>query len=101
MFWAIDYLCLALVLVGATLVVGLRNLNGSVVALSGVGTVLTFLFVALGAPDDAHSEAVVGAIALPTLYLIAIGKIRGSIEESEETTLSEEGDEAHGADSRP
>ncbi len=98
MFWAIDYLCLAIVLVGAILVVGLRNLNGSVVALSGVGTALTFLFVALGAPDDAHSEAVVGAIALPTLYLVAIGKIRASIEESEETTLGEEGDGHRAAD---
>ena len=95
MFWAIDYLCLALIIIGAVLVVALRNLNGSVVALSAVGTVLTLLFVALGAPDDAHSEAVVGAIALPTLYLIAIGKIRVSIEEDEESSLGEEGDESN------
>jgi energy-converting hydrogenase B subunit D len=30
----------------------------------------------LGAPDVAHSEVVVGAIALPVLYLVAIGKAR-------------------------
>ncbi|HEX3796008.1 MAG TPA: hydrogenase subunit MbhD domain-containing protein [Acidimicrobiales bacterium] len=94
MFWAIDYLCLALLIICAVLVVALRNLNGSVVALSAVGTVLTVLFVALGAPDDAHSEAVVGAIALPTLYLITIGKIRVSIEQDEEGALGEEGDES-------
>jgi uncharacterized MnhB-related membrane protein len=37
------------------------------------------LFVVLGAPDDAHSEAVVGAIALPALYLLAIGKVRADV----------------------
>jgi uncharacterized MnhB-related membrane protein len=45
-------------------------------ALSAVGTVLSVLFVVLGAPDVAHSEVVVGAIALPVLYLVAIGKAR-------------------------
>jgi hypothetical protein len=37
------------------------------------------LFVVLGAPDDAQAEVVVGAIALPTLYLIAIGKSRTDV----------------------
>jgi uncharacterized MnhB-related membrane protein len=98
MLWAIDYLCLVLVLACASLVVVVRNLNAAVVALSGVGTVLTLLFVVLGAPDDAHSEVVVGAIALPTLYLVAIGKVRSAIEESAEADLEEqEGHDAEGA----
>jgi energy-converting hydrogenase B subunit D len=66
-FWLLDYLCLAALLSSAVLVVRLRNLNGAVVALSAVGTVLTLVFVLLGAPDVAHSEIVVGAIALPVL----------------------------------
>jgi uncharacterized MnhB-related membrane protein len=74
-----DYLCIALLLAAAVLVVGLRNLAGAVMALSALGTILTVLFVVLGAPDDAHSEAVVGAIALPALYLIAIGKVRAHV----------------------
>lgn len=78
-FWVLDYLCLAGILISAVLVVRLRNLNGAAMALSGVGTVLSLLFVVLGAPDDAHSEVVVGAIALPTLYLIAIGKTRTDV----------------------
>lgn len=89
-FWAIDYGCLALVLASALLVVRLRNLNGAVLALSGVGTILSVLFVVLGAPDDAHSEMVVGAIALPTLYLIAIGKVRTVVEVGEESELGEQ-----------
>jgi energy-converting hydrogenase B subunit D len=79
MTWAIDYICLAAVIGCAVLVVMLRNLNGSVMALSALGTVLSVLFVVLGAPDVAHSEVVVGAIALPVLYLVAIGKIRTDV----------------------
>ena len=81
MFWALDYLLIALALASAVLVVRLRNLNGAVMALSGVGTMLSVLFVVLGAPDVAHSEVVVGAIALPVLYLVAIGKTRTVIDE--------------------
>jgi uncharacterized MnhB-related membrane protein len=75
-FWVLDYLCLAGVLVAAVLVVRLRNLSAATAALSAMGTVLSALFVVLGAPDVAHSEVVVGSIALPVLYLIAIGKAR-------------------------
>lgn len=78
-FWVLDYLCLALVLAAAVLVLRIRNLAGSVMALSLLGTVLSVLFVVLGAPDDAHAEIVVGAIVLPVLYLLAIGKTRTDV----------------------
>jgi energy-converting hydrogenase B subunit D len=81
-FWALDYLCLALIVGCALIVVRSRNLNAAVLGLSGVGTVLSLLFIVLGAPDDAHSEVVVGAIALPTLYLIAIGKVRTDVDDT-------------------
>ncbi len=80
-FWVLDYLLIALTLASAVLVARLRNLNGAVMALSGVGTALSVLFVVLGAPDVAHSEVVVGAIALPVLFLVAIGKSRTVIRE--------------------
>lgn len=78
-FWALDYTCLALILAAGVLVIRTRNLNGAVMALSAAGTVLSLLFVVLGAPDDALSEVVVGTIALPSLYLIAIGKVRTDV----------------------
>jgi uncharacterized MnhB-related membrane protein len=87
-FWVLDYLVLALVLACAVLTVAVRNLNGAVMALSALGTVLTLLFVILGAPDVAHSEAVVGAIALPVLYLVAIGKSRTDV--ARDANLGEE-----------
>jgi len=93
-FWAFDYLLIGLALASAVLVVRLRNLNGAVMALSGVGTILSVLFVVLGAPDVAHSEVVVGAIALPVLYLVAIGKARTVIDEpdlGETETTDEDG----------
>ena len=93
MFWALDYLCLALILAAAVLVVAVPNLSGAVMALSAVGTVLSVLFVVLGAPDDAHSEVVVGAIALPVLYLIAIGKARSEVPDGGELGEYEDQDE--------
>jgi len=48
------------------------------------GIAMTLLFVVLGAPDVAHAEVVVGAIALPVLYLVAIGKCRTVVSEGEE-----------------
>jgi uncharacterized MnhB-related membrane protein len=91
LFWILDYLCLAGLLAGAVLVVRLRNLAGAAMALSLVGTVLALLFVVLGAPEDAHAQVVVGAIALPTLFLIAIGRVRSDVEDTGE--LGESGDE--------
>ena len=93
-FWALDYLLLAIILASALLVVRLRNLNGAVMALSAAGTMLSVLFVVLGAPDVAHSEVVVGAIALPVLYLVAIGKARTDITDSPE--LDEAGERDRG-----
>jgi uncharacterized MnhB-related membrane protein len=78
-FWVLDYLCVALIVFAGVLVVMLRNVSGAVMALSAMGTVMSVLFVVLSAPDVAHAEVVVGAIALPVLYLIAIGKIRSDV----------------------
>jgi hypothetical protein len=54
--------------------------------------------VVLGAPDVAHSEVVVGAIALPVLYLVAIGKARTDVTdrpELDETRLDETAERDH------
>jgi energy-converting hydrogenase B subunit D len=89
-FWILDILCLLAVLAAAVMVATLKNQNASVMALSAVGTVLALLFVVLDAPDVAHSQVVVGAIALPMLYLLAIGKTRLVAQDASE--LGEEGE---------
>jgi energy-converting hydrogenase B subunit D len=78
-FWVLDYMCLAIVAACAMVVVFLRSLTGAVMALSAMGTVLGVLFVILAAPDVALAAVVVGAIAQPVLYLVAIGKIRTDV----------------------
>jgi uncharacterized MnhB-related membrane protein len=93
-FWVLDYLVLAGILGCGFLVLHLKNLNGATMALSGVGTLLTVLFVVLGAPDDAHAEVVVGAIALPVLYLLAIGKTRTDVRDTGELG-EEQGEQAN------
>lgn len=89
MFWALDYLLLALLLTAGVLVLRLRNLNAAVMALSVVGLLLTVLFLLLGAPDIAHAEVVVGPVALPALFLVAIGKVRTAVSQPEQAELEE------------
>lgn len=88
-FWFLDVLCLLAIVTSAVLVMLLRNMNGAVMALSTLGMLMSVLFVVLAAPDVAQSEVVVGAIALPALYLIAIGKIRAAVRDRGE--LGEQG----------
>jgi energy-converting hydrogenase B subunit D len=78
-FWTLDYLCLAAIVASAVIVLKVQNLNGAVMALSAAGMTMSLLFVVLSAPDVALPEVIVGAIALPVLYLIAIGKVRTAV----------------------
>jgi uncharacterized MnhB-related membrane protein len=89
-FWVMDYVILGVLLACAVLVLRIRSLPGATMALSAVGTFLSVLFIVLGAPDDAHSEVVVGAIALPVLFLTAIAKVRADV--TDEGELREEGE---------
>lgn len=89
MFWALDYLLLLGILGAAALVLRLRNLTSAVMALSAMGTLLCLLFVVLGAPDVALAEVVVGSIALPVLYLVAIGKARTELSDEEDVVMQE------------
>jgi hypothetical protein len=50
--------------------------------------------VVLDAPDVAHAEVVVGSIALPVLYLLAIARVRAAVEGTAELgDLGEIGEE--------
>ena len=90
-FWILDYLCVGAIVASALLVVRLPNLNGAVIALSALTCFMALLFIVLGAPDDAHAEVVVGTIALPVLYFVAIGKARMGVRNRR--TLAGEKDE--------
>ena len=83
-FWIIDLLCLLVIVLCAGLTVWLRNRIASVLALSGLGSAQALLFVVLNAPDVAQAEVVVGSIAVPVLYLVAISKIRTDVHQQGE-----------------
>jgi uncharacterized MnhB-related membrane protein len=53
-----------------------RRPRRQVMAMAANGLVLSLLFMALQAPDVAFSELVVGAAALPLLYLVVLASIR-------------------------
>jgi uncharacterized MnhB-related membrane protein len=92
--WVLDYACLALILACAVLIVVMRNLSAAVMALSALGVFQAVLFLVLAAPDVAQSEVVVGSIALPVLYLVAIGKLRTDVSDEGELGESEDADDA-------
>ena len=94
--WVLDGLCLAGVLACAVLVIVSTNPLPAVMALSAMGTILGTLFVVLAAPDVALAEVVVGAIATPVLYLIALGKIRTDVADSGDGGVRRRGSARHG-----
>lgn len=53
-----------------------RDPRRQVIAIGANGLVLALLFLALQAPDVAYSEIVIGAAALPLLFLVALAVLR-------------------------
>lgn len=73
---ALQITILVLVACGATAVVLTRSPVRQVIVLSAYGVLLAVLFLALQAPDVTLSELTVGAVILPLLLLLTLGKVR-------------------------
>jgi uncharacterized MnhB-related membrane protein len=73
---ALQVAVLVLVAAGATVVVLARVPVRQVIALSVYGLLLALLFFVFQAPDVTLSELTVGAVALPILLLLTLGKVR-------------------------
>lgn len=73
---ALQIALLLLVAAGATAVVLIRVPTRQVIALSGYGLLLATLFFVFQAPDVTLSELCVGAVALPIMLLLTLGKIK-------------------------
>jgi uncharacterized MnhB-related membrane protein len=67
-------LVLVLVAVGGTAVVFTRDPLAQSMVVSFYGILLGILFFVFRAPDVALSQIVVGAVALPTMILLALAK---------------------------
>lgn len=53
-----------------------RDPRRQVLAMAVNGLVLSALFLALQAPDVAFSEIVIGSVALPLFFLVALSSLR-------------------------
>jgi uncharacterized MnhB-related membrane protein len=73
---ALQIVVLVLVAAGATAVVLTRAPTRQVIVLSGYGLMLAILFFVFQAPDVTLSELCVGAVALPILLLLTLGKVK-------------------------
>lgn len=73
---AFQVVALLLVALGAWAVVMARDPTRQAVVASLYGLTLGILFLAFQAPDVALSNIVIGAVALPTMILLAIAKTR-------------------------
>lgn len=73
---ALQITVLLLVAAGATAVVLTRVPTRQVIVLSGYGLLLAILFFVFQAPDVTLSELCVGAVALPVLLLLTLGKVK-------------------------
>ena len=62
--------------VTGTAVVLTRDIRNQVIGLSFYGLVLALMFFIYQAPDVALSQIVIGAVALPLMFMLAIAKIR-------------------------
>jgi energy-converting hydrogenase B subunit D len=72
----VQVVVLLLVAAGATVVVLTREPIRQAILVGMFGLALTGLFVVFHAPDVALSMVAVGAVALPLMILLAVGKTR-------------------------
>jgi energy-converting hydrogenase B subunit D len=73
---AVQITALGLVSLGAWAVVAARDPTRQAVVASLYGLSLGILFFSFQAPDVALSNIVIGAVAMPTMILLAIAKTR-------------------------
>jgi uncharacterized MnhB-related membrane protein len=69
------YVTLALVAVGATMVVRTQEPSAQAVVLGGYGLLLSLLFVLFQAPDVALSQIAVGTAVVPLMVLLSVRAI--------------------------
>jgi uncharacterized MnhB-related membrane protein len=71
----VQCICLLVVAAGGTAVVLARDPARQALVSSIFGLTLAVLFLSFQAPDVALSQIVVGAIALPTMIMLALRKV--------------------------
>lgn len=81
---------LVFVAIAGTAVVLTRDPRNQVIGLSFYGLVLALMFFIYQAPDVALSQIVIGAVALPLMFMLALAKIRRNQHQREELKRKQE-----------
>ncbi len=71
MIWLDALVCLLMVVVAVTATV-VRNLVSAVILVGVVSLLVSYLFLRMGAPDVAMTEASIGAALTTVIFLIAL-----------------------------
>lgn len=77
----LQFLILTLVAIAGTAVVLTRDPRNQVIGLSFFGLILAAMFFIYQAPDVALSQIVIGAVALPLMFMLTMAKVRRNSEE--------------------
>jgi energy-converting hydrogenase B subunit D len=81
--FVIQFTVLVFVAIAGTAVVLTRDPRSQVVGLSFYGLVLTVAFFVFQAPDVALSQLVIGAVALPMMFMLGLTRIQRDRERRE------------------
>lgn len=61
--------------------VTVKDTLSAIISVGAVGSFIALEFLLLHAPDVAIAEGAVGAVLTPVIFIIALRKVRGGIEE--------------------
>jgi multicomponent Na+:H+ antiporter subunit A len=72
-----DALLCVLMIAAAVVAVTVRNILSAVILVGVVSLMVAYLFLRMGAPDVAMTEAAIGAALSTVIFLIALSRTRG------------------------
>jgi energy-converting hydrogenase B subunit D len=73
---AVDAIVCVVMLVAAAVAVIARNLLSAIILVGVVSLLVSYLFLRMGAPDVAMTEAAIGAALSTVVFLIALSRTR-------------------------
>ena len=76
MIWLDALVCLLMIVVAVT-ATAVRNLVSAVILVGVVSLLVSYLFLRMGAPDVAMTEASIGAALTTVIFLIALRRTGG------------------------
>lgn len=77
----LNTLIIAGMVISAIITVVVKDTLSAIISMAAVGSFLALEFLLLHAPDVAIAEGAVGSVLTPVIFIIALKKVKGGIEE--------------------